>query len=151
MKGAIAVRGLEHIGVFARDTRALARWYGETFGATEISKSDDDMPIIFLSFGGGALIELVPAPSPENRERSPDGRPDPAIPSDHVHLCLSVDDLDRAVSDLYDRGESLDREVFRAYDGSAVAFLRDPEGNLVQLVERVAGSIVHATVYDARG
>lgn len=132
----VQVNGIEHTGMLVNDTESLAHWYEALFGAREISRSDSSPPIIFLRFGGGALLELVPA----SDERL-------GSPTDHVHLCFSVSSLDKAVDALREREISLDRPLFEAYEGSRVAFFRDPEGNLLQLVERVAGSAVHAAVF----
>lgn len=133
---AIDVNGIEHTGMLVNNTALLARWYTELFGATEVSRSESDPPIIFLGFGGGSLLELVPA----SEEKW-------ATPTDHVHLCLSVPSLDKAVAAIRESGTALDRPVFEAYDGSRVAFFRDPEGNLLQLVQRISGSGVHAAVF----
>lgn len=123
MSGHMEVRGLEHIGLAARDTIALARWYCDLFGAEVVSRSSDTPPIQFLALNSGSLIELVPAGD------APAG-------CDHVHLAFGVDDLPAAVDRLEAAGGRLERPVFTAYDGSPVAFFRDPEGNLLQLVER---------------
>lgn len=132
----IAVRGIEHVGLLARDPVALAAWYRATFGATVVSRSGDDPPVLFLGFGAAALLELIPTTDTRLSQ-----------PSDHVHLCLTVASLDSALVRLRDAGIAPVREPFAAYDGSMVAFLADPEGNAVQLVERVAGSAIHRTVY----
>ena len=130
------VNGIEHTGIVAMDTVDLSRWYLELFKGREVSRSEGDRPVIFLSFGQGALLELIPAPE--------EGGP-PA--TDHVHLCFSVSSLNAAVAGLEERGIALDRPVFEAYEGSSVAFFRDPEGNLLQLVQRVPGSGVHKSVF----
>jgi catechol 2,3-dioxygenase-like lactoylglutathione lyase family enzyme len=136
MSARIAVEGVEHTGLLVKESEALGNWYTELFGATEVSRSGSEPPILFLAFGGGALLELVPA----SEERL-------SVPTDHVHLCFSVPSLDDALEALRDNGTPLDRPVFEAYDGSRVAFFRDPEGNLLQIVERVAGSDVHGAVF----
>lgn len=144
MSAAVKVTGVEHTGVIVSDPSALARWYRETLGAVEISRSGDDPPVVFLSFGGGALLELIPA----KPDASASGK-GTAVASgrDHVHLCFSVDDMDAAVDGLGTHGVSLEKAVFTAYEGSAVAFFRDPAGNLLQLVQRVPDSGIHAEVY----
>lgn len=136
----MSVFGLEHIGLLARDTESLATWYRDRFDGTEVSRSDDPVPVIFLAFGGGALLELVPA-----------GDGDPGeVAAQRTHVCWGVGDLPSAVAEMEAQGVPLDRPVFTAYDGSAVAFFRDPEGNLVQLVERVAGSGIHSSAFGAK-
>ena len=129
--------GLEHVGLAARDPEALATWYADVLDAQEVSRSGGEAPIIFLSFGGGALLELVPAAAEDLA----------AADLQRGHICWGVSSLETALEELTARGIQLDREVFAAYDGSRVAFFRDPEGNLLQLVERVAESDVHAAVF----
>ena len=121
---AVSNRGVEHVGMVVSDTAGLARWYETMFGATIASRSSDNPPIIFLRFAGGSLIELVPGTAPA------------ANPSDHVHLSLSVDVLQTAIEELLGAGVEVEKGPFDAYEGSPVVFFRDPEGNLLQLVER---------------
>lgn len=130
----VAVTGLEHIGLVTPDTESLADWYALHFGARRVSASSASPPIIFVSFGGGALVELIPG---DDSER----------PSERVHLCLTVADVTVAISQLTAAGVELAREPFAAYDGSEVAFVRDPAGHLVQVVARTAGSEIHSAVY----
>lgn len=127
MSRPLEVAGVEHTGMIVRDSQGLADWYSRVLGARVVSRSDDSPPIIFLSFGGASLLELIPADGPDA----------PRKPSDHVHFCLAVEDLEKAVAALAALEISLERPVFLAYDGSPVAFFRDPEGNLLQLVQRV--------------
>lgn len=136
MSKPLDVTGVEHTGMLVNESESLATWYKELFGAVEVSRSEGSPPIVFLSFGGGSLLELVPAKES-----------DWATPSDHVHLCLAVAELNQAVGRLRGHDILLEKPVFEAYDGSRVAFFRDPEGNLLQLVERVAESAVHAAVF----
>ncbi|MDF1568753.1 MAG: VOC family protein [Spirochaetaceae bacterium] len=122
----VEVIGVEHFGMIVKDSELLAGWYGEVFGAKVVSRSLDERPILFIQLGGGSLMELIP------------GDGEPAHPSDHVHVSFSVDSLQGAVNRLKEAEIVLNRPVFEAYEGSPVAFLRDPEGHLVQLVERVS-------------
>jgi len=124
MSGAVSTRGVEHVGMVVRDTVALAGWFGAVFGAEIVSRSSDEPPILFLRFGGGSLVELVP------------GTPPATTPSDHVHLSLSVDELKIAIEGLKGAGIEIEKGPFDAYEGSPVVFFRDPEGNLLQVVER---------------
>lgn len=123
----IPVLGYEHTGILFKNTEAMATWYCYNFGAEEVSRSEGTDPIIFLSFGKSSLLELVPAKNSSNVE-----------PSDHCHFSLSVENLASAVKNLESIGITLEKPVFKAYDGSPVAFFRDPESNLIQFVERVS-------------
>lgn len=125
MKEPISVLGYEHTGVFFKDTAAAAAWFTAVFAAKEISRSNDERPVIFLSFGNSSLLELIPAIDPATAE-----------PNDHAHFSLAVADIDSALRGLQEHGTALEKPPFIAYEGSPVAFFRDPEGNLMQLAER---------------
>jgi len=127
MSKVIPVLGYEHTGIFFKNTENMAEWYCDNFGAKEVSRSDSKNPIIFISFGNSSLLELVPANDSPNSE-----------PDDHCHFSLAVKNLESAIKGLESIGIQLDKPVFKAYDGSPVAFFRDPEGNLIQLVERIS-------------
>jgi len=144
MSDPVSVLGVEHTGIAVPDPAELARWYREILGAVEVSRSADDPPVLFLSFGGGALLELIPA-KPDTSVLADASTRDAG--RDRVHLCFSVENIETAVELLRHRGIELEKPVFNAYDGSQVAFFRDPAGNLLQLVQRVPASGIHAEVY----
>ena len=134
MNRTVRIDGVEHTGLIVRNSERLAAWYTEVLGARIVSRSSDDPPILFLSFGHASLLELIPSSHVDERTTA----------SDHVHLCLAVaDDLETAVATLAALQVRLERPVFRAYDGSPVAFFRDPEGNLLQLVQRVSPLVTY--------
>lgn len=65
-------------------------------------------------------------------------------PSEHTVLGFEVDDVDREVASLTARGLTFERfpgfshdsdGVWTAPDGSKVAWFRDPDGNLISLVQ----------------
>lgn len=134
----VETKGQEHVGIIVHDTVALSQWYRVTFGAREISRNADDIPIVFLTFGGGSLVEFIPQGEMRDVSEAEKGR---------VHLCLTVDNVHESLEALRGAGIVVERDVFLAYDDSPVAFIRDPEGHLVQLVTRVKGSSIHAAVF----
>lgn len=125
MSAPVPVLGYEHTGLLARDPESLSAWYVRMFGGRVVSRSEDSPAIVFVVFGRSSLLEFVPAGD------SPHGEA-----NDHAHFSFAVSSLESAVRSLEGEEIALDRPVFQAYDGSPVAFFRDPEGNLVQLVER---------------
>lgn len=56
------------------------------------------------------------------------------------HLALRVDSIETAKAQLEQRGVKFDQPVKPAGGGGRVLFFRDPEDNLLHLVERPAGS-----------
>ena len=126
---------LEHLGLAARDTAALADWYVRTLGATVKWRSEKTPAAYFVELPGGALIEIYAATVdtvgfPENGDAG------------LRHLALRVASIDIAARELEARGVVFSEPVKRAGGGGSVLFFRDGEGNLLHLVERTAESAV---------
>ena len=135
MRAAMPDFRLEHLGLAARDTAALAEWYVRTLGATVRWQSEKTPAAYFVELPGGALIEIYAAAS------------DAVAPPDNGdaglrHLALRVASIDLARGVLEARGVIFTEPVKRAGGGGSVLFFRDGEGNLLHLVERTAESAV---------
>ena len=120
-------RGIEHIAIAAQDTTALCGWYCGTFGFGVAYDNKKSPPTYFVKLGTG-LIELIPASQAQRVGRE---NADPGL----SHLALSVDDFDAAAANLKAKGIALEN-VREASGGVKVGFLKDPEGNLLQIISR---------------
>ena len=102
------------------------RFYGEVLG----------LPLRARSLGalvydvGGTALRVSPVPA--------------SRPSEHTVLGFAIADIDRTIRQLQERGVQLERfaafqhdqaGVVRAPDGSRVAWFRDPDGNLLSIVQ----------------
>ncbi len=148
------MRALDHVGLTVADLdRALEFWCGrlglpllnrvtETGPdiASLIGEDSVELEIADLDGGDGQIIELI-------RYIRPAGRPIRARSSDPgtAHIAVRVDDLDAALERL--RG-SQGRQISRrpvvlhdpggAWDGVTCCYLADPDGNIVELIQRPA-------------
>ena len=52
---------MEHLGLAAKDTTGLARWYRELLGFRQVAVTDETPPAYFLEEPGGMIFEIVPA------------------------------------------------------------------------------------------
>ena len=120
-------KGIEHAAIAAQDTTALCRWYCDTFGFEVAYDNKKSPPTYFVKLGTG-LIELISSGEASRVERE---NTDPGL----SHLAISVDDFDAAAADLEARGIALEN-VREASGGVKVGFLKDPEGNLLQVISR---------------
>jgi methylmalonyl-CoA/ethylmalonyl-CoA epimerase len=125
---------LAHIGIAVRKTDELSRLYRDILGLAEVPLADSDGARIKGFAAGQALIELL-EPSTED---SPIGRflakRGPGI----HHLCLAVEDLDRALQMCTDAGFTLIDQVPRiGAEGKRIAFLHPSStgGILLELTE----------------
>ncbi len=120
---------VEHLGLAARDPVALRHWYVRVLGARERFRNRETPPTFLLALPAGPMLEIYPAGSahPDTRNNQLAG---------WRHLALRVDSIESARAELVSRGVAFDEPVKPAGGGGRVLFFRDPEGNLLHLVER---------------
>ena len=122
---------LEHIAFNVADSAAVAAWYAENLDM-RIARAFDEPPHIhFLADSAGkSLIEIYSNPLGEVI----------AYRQHHAvtfHLAFAVDDMDAARERLVAAGATLDGDIDNRANGDRLAFLRDPWGTAIQLVQRV--------------
>jgi catechol 2,3-dioxygenase-like lactoylglutathione lyase family enzyme len=133
----------DHVGVNVADLAAAAAWYGEAFHLQrelEIRIEALDLDIVMLtSKESGHRVELLhrPGSSPGLRAENPAVA---ALTEGFGHIAFDVPDLDAAHQRLVFMAA---REVMAPQPspepGVRMSFLADPEGNLIELVERHPG------------
>ncbi|GID91014.1 VOC family protein [Amorphoplanes digitatis] len=133
---------LDHAGLSVRDLGAAADWYCAAFGyARELELRVDpiDLDIVMLIHRAhGDRLELLhragSAPGPRA-----DGPAEAALSHGLGHVAFDVDDLDAAFARIVGLGA---RPVMTPRPspepGVRMAYLADPEGNLVELLSRDA-------------
>jgi glyoxylase I family protein len=120
--------GVDHLAIAASDPAQLADWYCATLGFRALSDNGKERPTRLLAGPGGGMIEMMPddATPPLRRELFSRGL---------SHLAVRVADLEAALAALRQRGVEV-AEPVAAAGGGRVATFHDPEGNVVQIVER---------------
>ena len=98
--------------------------------AFRLHHPDGSLMLVYLHVGGDRFVELfLGGPAPE---------------SDRVHsfqhVCLLTDDLRGAVERLRGQGVAIEREPVEGLDGNLQAWVRDPDGNAVELMQLADGS-----------
>jgi glyoxylase I family protein len=127
----VCFAGVDHVAIAAGDPARLADWYCETLGFRALSDNRKERPTRLLAGPGGGMIEMMP-----DNQSPPPGRE--LFDRGLSHLAIRVADLDAALAWLRGRGIDV-AEPAAAAGGGRVATFRDPEGNVVQIVERPAG------------
>ena len=131
---------LDHVGVNVADLAKAEAWYCAAFGLErELAVRIDGagLDIVMLRHAQhGHRVELLhrPGSSPGLRAASP---AEAALTEGYGHIAFGVPDLDGTHSRLLGHGA---REVMPPQPspepGVRMSFLADPEGNLIELVER---------------
>jgi catechol 2,3-dioxygenase-like lactoylglutathione lyase family enzyme len=120
---------VEHLGLAARDPAALRGWYVRVLGAREIFHNRETPPAFLLALPAGPMLEIYAADSANADTRNNQL-------AGWRHLALRVDSIESTRAELTSRGVAFDEPVKPAGGGGRVLFFRDPEGNLLHLVER---------------
>lgn len=123
---------LEHIAFNVKDVKALAAWYVANLGMTIVREIQDPPHMTFLADSAGkSLIEVYSDPAGEYLDY---GAYHPVT----FHLAFAVDDMDATTSRLLAAGARQDGDINVTPLGDRLAFLRDPWGHAIQLVQRSA-------------
>jgi lactoylglutathione lyase len=127
MKG---ITGLGHVALKVRSIEGSLAFYRDTLGFAEmmrLQRDDGSLMLIYLRITDDQYLELFPGDDP-----SPAPGPDATAIN---HFCLTVADLDQVVGELTARGVALHRPIKMGLDRNRQAWLEDPDGNRVELME----------------
>ena len=124
--------GIDHVAIAAKDPQALADWYVEVLGFEVVSHNGQSPPTVLVGGPSGASIEIMPD---NGRPIVEHGWADPGI----RHLALRVENLDDARASLEAAGRREIRPGGEAMGGGTLWNFDDPEGNVLQIVERPGG------------
>ncbi len=123
------ITGIDHPALAAENVDRLADWYCQTLGYTKVVRNDK--PVWILRAADGTLLEIMP------RDETP--RPDRTTwTPGWSHLALRVDDFDAATAELESLGVQWRSDAVAAVGGGRVRSFADPDGNMLQIVQRPA-------------
>jgi catechol 2,3-dioxygenase-like lactoylglutathione lyase family enzyme len=138
MTAGAAVR-LDHVGLNVRDLTTAERWYRAAFGlAREFAARIDavGLDIVMLRGAAGHRVELLHRDGSRPGPRAADPA-EAALTEGYGHIAFDVAELDAEHRRLCGLGA---RQVMAPQPspepGVRMSFLADPEGNLIELVER---------------
>lgn len=98
--------------------------------AFRLHHDDGALMLVYLHVAGDRFIEIFPG-GPE---------PDPNRKGSFMHVCLLTGDLSGVVEHLRGEGVEIDREPVTGLDGNLQAWIRDPDGNAIELMQLVEDS-----------
>jgi lactoylglutathione lyase len=125
------VGAFSHLAVNTTKPEELAAFYSQKLGFKEafrLNRPDGATWIIYLDLGNGGFLELLAQkPALDAVERPKLG---------FVHLCLAVENLQRTLEQLQNNGLEADAPgIRRGADGNLQAWIKDPDGNRIELME----------------
>jgi len=130
----------DHVGISVPDLEAAVAWYGKALhliAAPVFSVPGTDLRgVMLLHQESGYRIELLhrPGATPGLAPRDP---VEAAGTHGFGHICLCVDDVDAEFDRLVDAGAVVRMAPQAApRAGARMAFVADPYGNLIELLDR---------------
>ena len=127
--------GIGHIAIRVKDIERTLDFYRDRLGFEEMFRLDRDgrLWIVYLRVTDMQYIELFPeAVGDRAPEREANGL---------NHLCLEVADIDGVLEELAAAGVPLARDKQLGVDGNFQAWLEDPDGNRIELMQMGPGNM----------
>jgi glyoxylase I family protein len=119
------ILGLDHVSLLVSDLDASLAFYQELLGLPVVERPDLGFEGAWLALGSGLTLHLLNLPNPDPVT----GRPEHA--GRDRHLALRVADLQLAQQGLRDAGVAFTT----SRSGRSSIFLRDPDGNGIELMQ----------------
>ena len=121
------IKGIEHVAIYAKDTKGLADWYVKLFGASIVY--DNGKGTYFVAFPDKSMIEICKNDTVDN---VPTDMNTPGI----RHFALTTDEFDADVAKIKAEGVEILAEPIVSPKGIGTMFFRDIEGNIFHLISR---------------
>lgn len=122
-------KGLAHTAYRIRDLEASLRFYCDQLGFREAFRlhhpETGALWIVYLQVAREQFVELFPV--------GPDAVINPG--NRYMHLCLETPNLEETVAELERRGVTMMRGISRGLDQNLQAWVKDPDGNEIELME----------------
>jgi catechol 2,3-dioxygenase-like lactoylglutathione lyase family enzyme len=129
----------DHVGLSVADLEQARDWYCRAFGLSvenQFAVTGTDLRGIMLRHASGYRIELLHRPG-SAPGIEPDSPLAAAAARGYGHFCLCVEDVDAEYAKLITAGATMRMAPSPSpRAGARVAFLADPEGNLIELLDR---------------
>ena len=119
--------GVDHPAVATEDVEKLADWYCNVFGYKKFFRHDK--PVWMLMAPDNSLLEIMPKDNTMRPNRT-------TWTPGWSHLALRVENIQQAIDHLNSLGVTWAGDTTEAIGGGWVRTLFDPDGNMLQILER---------------
>lgn len=122
------ITGIDHPAIAADDADALVEWYADVLGYKKTFRVADK-PVWIITAPDGTHIEIM--------HKDENARPERTVRTPGFsHLAFRVKNLDDAIAALDAKGVEWIGDIADAVAGGRLRSFSDPEGNMLQVVER---------------
>ena len=131
----LTVSSIAHVAIRVRDVSRTLDFYVGRLGMREMMRLDRDgrLWLLYLRITDTQFLEVFPEGTGERAaEREAVG---------YNHICLEVADIDLALRELAAADVPLMREKQMGADGNWQAWIEDPDGHRIELMQMMPGSL----------
>jgi glyoxylase I family protein len=128
METALGLTGVDHPAIAVQDVDKIANWYCNVLGYKRYYRHDK--PVWMLLAPDDTLLEIMPVDDTPRQKRT-------TWTPGWSHLALRVKNIEHAIAYLDEHKVNWTSDLTEAIGGGQVRAFADPEGNMLQVVERV--------------
>jgi glyoxylase I family protein len=121
------ITGIDHPAVAAEDVDQLAEWYCQVLNYEKVFRHDK--PVWILKAPDATLLEIMPKDDTARPART-------TWTPGWSHLALRVKDIEQAIASLDANEVTWAGETIDAIGGGRLRTFSDPDGNMLQIVQR---------------
>jgi lactoylglutathione lyase len=124
-----SISGIGHVAIRVKDIDRTLDFYIGRLGFREMFRLEREgrLWLLYLRISDTQFLEVFP-------EATGDRAP-PREANGLNHVCLEVDDIDATIDELATAGVPLAREKQLGADGNFQAWIEDPDGNRIELMQ----------------
>lgn len=138
MKG---ITGIGHVAIKVKDLDVSLDFYREKLGFEEMLrlKNDDGSTwLVYLRITDLHYLEIFPG---AENDRAPGWNANGVN-----HMCFTIEDLDGTVARIEGQGIKLTSSIQMGQDGNRQAWIEDPDGNRIEMMEMAEGCLQYAGI-----
>ncbi len=139
------INGVGHVAIKVTDLDRSLDYYVNKLGFPEmlrLKKEDGSVWLVYLRITDTQYLEVFPG---AENDRAPGWNA-----NGMNHMCLTVDDIDAVLALVEAAGIELLLPLKTAVDGNRQAWLEDPDGNRIELMEMAPDSLQYAAIQRLR-
>ena len=135
------ITGLGHVAIKVTDLDRSLDYYVNKLGFPEmlrLKKDDGSVWLVYLRITDDQYLEVFPG---AENDRAPGWNANGLN-----HVCLTVDNIDTVLAQIEKAGLPLLLPLKTAIDGNRQAWLEDPDGNRIELMEMAPASLQYEAI-----
>jgi Predicted enzyme related to lactoylglutathione lyase len=137
----LGITGYGHVAIKVTDLDRSLAFYRDRLGFPEmlrLTNADGSTWLVYLRITDDHYLEIFPG---AENDRAPGWNANGVN-----HICFTIDDLDATVARIEAAGIALTSPVKPGLDGNRQAWIEDPDGNRIELMEMAPDCLQYAAI-----